>query len=63
MSDAASLRHVQELVARLEGALAELERSDDSERAVQQLEDMAELAKEVQAEIDRARREGTDADS
>ena len=63
MTEAPSLRHVQELVARLEGALAELERSDDSERAVQQLEDMAELAKEVQAEIDRARRDGTDADS
>lgn len=48
---------LQELLARLEKARVDLEATDDPERAVEVLSDLAELAKEVQAEIERARRE------
>ncbi len=50
-------RHLEDLLARLDATLAELERSDDSEDAVERLTAMAELAREVQAEIERLRRE------
>jgi hypothetical protein len=36
---------------------AELEEVDDSEQAVQILQQLSDLAKEVQAEVERARRE------
>ncbi len=63
MSEPESVARLQELLQRLEATLAELESTEDSERAVERLGDMAELAREVQAEIDRARREGPDADA
>ena len=56
-----SVVRLQELLARLEATLAELESTDDSGFAVEKLSDMAELAKQVQSEIDRAKREGPDA--
>lgn len=56
-------QRLQELLARLETALAELEAADDSADAVERLTAMAELAREVQAEIDRLRREGDAADA
>jgi hypothetical protein len=61
MTEADSGRRLQELLARLEGTLAELEAIDDSEGAVDRLSAMAELAREVQAEIERLRREAPDA--
>ncbi len=61
MTDADSARRLQELLAQLEGTLADLEATDDSEGAVDRLSAMAELAREVQAEIDRLRREAPDA--
>ena len=61
MTDADSARRLQELLAQLEGTLADLEAADDSEGAVDRLSAMAELAREVQAEIDRLRREAPDA--
>jgi hypothetical protein len=61
MSD--SVARLQDLLQRLEETLGELESTEDSERAVERLGDMAALAREVQAEIDRARREGPDADA
>ena len=61
MTDADSARRLQELLAQLEGTLADLESTDDSEGAVDRLSAMAELAREVQAEIDRLRREAPDA--
>ncbi len=61
MTDADSARRLQELLAQLEGTLAELEATDDSEGAVDRLGAMAELAREVQAEIERLRREAPDA--
>ncbi len=57
MSEPESGTRLQELLARLDAALAELEQSDDSEEAVEMLTAMAELAREVQAEIERLRRE------
>ena len=61
MSDQESARRLQELLGRLEEALAGLEQSDEAEEAVDRLAAMAELAREVQGEIDRLRRETPDA--
>jgi hypothetical protein len=61
VSEPESVARLQELLQRLETTLAELESTEDSEQAVERLGSMAELAREVQAEIDRARREGPDA--
>ncbi|HEX2504844.1 MAG TPA: hypothetical protein VHK22_01430 [Gaiellaceae bacterium] len=61
MSEPEAVARLQELLRRLETTLEELESTDDSEQAVERLGDMADLAREVQAEIDRARREGPDA--
>jgi hypothetical protein len=63
VSEPASVARLQDLLRRLEATLGELESTEDSERAVERLGDMAQLAREVQAEIDRARREGPDADA
>jgi hypothetical protein len=57
----AAARRLQELVARLEGLLGELEQTAESEEAVDRLARMAELAREVQAEIERLRRALPDA--
>jgi hypothetical protein len=48
---------LEQLLQRLEEARAQLERTDDAEQAVDVLRELAEVAKEVQAEIERARRE------
>ena len=58
MSEAEAPGRLQELLGRLEGELAALEGVDDSQEAIERLASMAELAREVQAEIDRLRREG-----
>ena len=54
-------QRLQSLLDRLEDARRRLEGADDSETAVDVLKDLVELAKEVQAEIDRQRRAGPDA--
>ncbi len=48
---------LQELLEKVEAARAELERSEDPERAVEVLQQLAELAKEVQGEVELARRD------
>jgi uncharacterized coiled-coil DUF342 family protein len=48
---------LQELLQKVESARAQLESADDPERAVEILQELADLAKEVQAEVERARRE------
>jgi hypothetical protein len=48
---------LEELLQRLEAARARLEVTDDPEQAVEVLSELAQVAKEVQAEIERARRE------
>ena len=55
-----SLRKAEELLDRLEKARAELERvsgGDDSEAAIEVLTELAEIAKQVEAELARARRD------
>ena len=61
MSESESVRRLEDLLGRLENARTELEESHDAERVIDVLDELAELAKEVQAEIDRARTEGRDA--
>jgi hypothetical protein len=61
MNEPEPVERLQELLGRLESARAELEQTEDAERAVAILQDLAELAKEVQAEVERARREAPDA--
>ncbi len=56
-----AVARLQELLARLEMTQAELEKAEDSETAVAILGELAELAREVQSEIDRARRDASDA--
>ena len=54
-----SVARLQELLERLERARTQLEATEgDAEQAVDVLQSLADLAKEIQAEIDLARREG-----
>ena len=61
MTNDESLKHVEELLARLESVRARLEATEDPEQAVDVLAELAELAREVEAEVERARAEGADA--
>jgi hypothetical protein len=53
-----SVNRLQDLLGRLEKARAQLEATEDPEQAVEVLQSLADLAKEIQVEIERARREG-----
>jgi hypothetical protein len=56
-----SLSRAEELLARLEATRAELERvagEEDTQRALEVLGQLSELAKEVEEELERARRAG-----
>jgi septation ring formation regulator EzrA len=56
-----SVARLQDLVERLEQARIQLEATqEDPEQAVDVLQSLTELANEIQAEIDRMRREGPD---
>ena len=62
MSADEHLRRAEELLQRLEGARDQLERlaedeDPDADRAVEVLQELAELAKQVEQELARARRE------
>jgi hypothetical protein len=57
VSEPDAVARLQELLEKVESARAQLEASDDPERAVEILQELAELAKEVQAEVENARRE------
>ena len=63
MSQTDPVGRLQELLDRLERARKRLEETDDPERAVDVLRELADLAKEVQVEIERARREEGHADA
>ena len=56
-SEPDAVARLQELLEKVEAARARLETADDPERAVEILQELADLAKEVQAEVERARRE------
>jgi hypothetical protein len=51
-----SLNHAENLLARLEAARARLEQTDDAEAAIEILQELAEVAKQVEAELQRAKR-------
>jgi hypothetical protein len=57
VSTADSLGRAEGLLARLEEARGRLERTEDPEQALAIMEELAEIAKEVQAELERAKRE------
>jgi exonuclease VII small subunit len=52
------LTHAEELLGRLEAARTKLEQTDDPDAALELLEEIATLAREAHAEIERAKREG-----
>jgi hypothetical protein len=51
-----SLSHAEDLLARLEAARARLDETQDPDQAIEILQELAELAKEVEAELQRAKR-------
>ena len=57
MSEPDAVARLQELLDKVEAARGEVEDADDPERAVEVLQELADLAKEVQAEVERARRD------
>ena len=57
MSEQDAVARLEGLLDKVEAARAELEGLDDPERAVEVLQELADLAKEVQAEVERARRD------
>jgi hypothetical protein len=52
-----ALTRAEELLERLEAARARLEETDDPERAIEILGELSELAKQVEQELQRARRQ------
>ena len=59
-----SIGRGEELLARLEAARARLEATEDGETAIDVLAELSEITKEVEAEIERARRDAqSDADA
>jgi hypothetical protein len=52
-----SLQRAEGLLERLERARQELEATQDPDRAIEILSELAEIAKEVEAELARAKRE------
>jgi len=51
-----SLTKAERLLARLEAARARLEATDDPDQAIEVLQELADLAREIEAELQRARR-------
>jgi chemotaxis response regulator CheB len=56
MSADESLNNAEDLLARLEVARAKLDETTDPDQAIEILQELAELAKEVEAELQRAKR-------
>ena len=52
-----SLEHGEALVGRVESLREQLESTDDPEQAIEILGEVSQLAKEAEAELQRARRE------
>ena len=57
MSAEDSLNRAEELLEKLEAARARLEATDDPDAAIEVLSELAELAREVETELTRAKRE------
>lgn len=56
-SDNTALKNAEQLLDRLEAARAKLEATTDPQEAVDVLAELSEIAKEVEAEVARAKRE------
>jgi hypothetical protein len=56
MTSEESLNKAEDLLARLESARGRLEATQDPDQAIEILQELAELAKEVEAELQRAKR-------
>jgi hypothetical protein len=56
MSADDSLTKAELLLARLEAARTRLEATDDPDQAIEVLQELADLAREIEAELQRARR-------
>ncbi|HEY2217871.1 MAG TPA: hypothetical protein VGH35_00885 [Gaiellaceae bacterium] len=56
MSADESLSKAEGLLARLEAARERLESTDDPDQAIEVLQELADLAREIEAELQRARR-------
>ena len=56
MSADESLTKAEGLLVRLEAARARLEATDDPDQAIEVLQELADLAREIEAELQRARR-------
>jgi energy-converting hydrogenase A subunit M len=56
MSADESLANAEHLLARLEQARGRLDETDDPDQAIEILQELADLAKEVEAELQRAKR-------
>jgi exonuclease VII small subunit len=56
MSADDSLTKAELLLARLEAARTRLESTDDPDQAIEVLQELADLAREIEAELQRARR-------
>ncbi len=52
-----SLKRAEDLLERLEAARRRLDETQDPDRAIEILSELAEIAKEVEAELARAKRE------
>jgi poly(A) polymerase Pap1 len=61
-SDNTALKNAEALLDRLEAARAKLEATQDPQEAVDVLAELSEIAKEVEAEVARAKREAEGAD-
>ena len=57
MSGEESLRRAEELLERLEQTRRELESTQDPDRAIAILSELAEIAKDVEAELNRAKQQ------
>jgi hypothetical protein len=57
MSSEEALQRAEGLLERLEKTRQELETTQDPDRAIEVLSELAEIAKEVEAELARAKRE------
>jgi hypothetical protein len=57
MSAEESLGRAEELLGRLETVRAKLEATEDPDEAIAVLSELSEIAREVEAELERARRE------
>lgn len=56
MSSEEALSNAENLLARLEAARTRLDQTEDPDQAIELLQELAELAKEVEAELQRAKR-------